>query len=104
MEAMIVDIIRKKKQTLEKEKHADTHKDLITSLLSVHENDSSLMMSIEEITDNIILVMIGGYDTTSTLVSLFIKLLANNESIYRAIVQGNTSLFTSMLSKLYFRT
>ncbi|KAI8000520.1 Disease resistance protein RPS2 [Camellia lanceoleosa] len=42
----------------------------------------------EEIEANAVIIMIGGYDTSSILLTFLIMLLANEPSIYAAIVQG----------------
>ncbi|GKB49069.1 cytochrome P450, partial [Tanacetum coccineum] len=85
---MLMDLIHKKRDTLDNQKRnlASPDKYLITSFLSIRD-DSSTLMSEEEIIDNIIIVMIGGYDTTSILISFLVKLLANNKAIYSNIVQ-----------------
>ena len=86
---MLVDLIREKREALEK---GDSHKDLITSLISIRDDDSSTTMSDEEIIDNIIVVMVAGYDTTSVLVTFLVRLLANNTFVYSNILKGtNTS-------------
>ncbi|KAI7755802.1 hypothetical protein M8C21_014926 [Ambrosia artemisiifolia] len=85
---MIVQLIHKKKEALmEQNQQHVPHKDLITSLLSIHQDDGSTMVSEEEIIDNIIVVMIAGYGTTSILLTFFIRLLASNKSIYSSIIQ-----------------
>ncbi|CAH1448304.1 unnamed protein product [Lactuca virosa] len=84
---MLIDIIREKREALQEQKQANPlDKDLITSLISIHDDDGSPTMSDEEIIDNIIVVMVAGYDTTSVLLTFLVKLLANNESVYSAIV------------------
>ncbi|KAK9064187.1 hypothetical protein SSX86_015567 [Deinandra increscens subsp. villosa] len=83
---MILQVILEKREALEEQRNPQ--KDLITSLLSLHDqNGSSKMMSEDEIIDNIIIVMVAGYDTTSVLLTFLVKLLANNKSIYSTIAQ-----------------
>ncbi|KAK9064186.1 hypothetical protein SSX86_015566 [Deinandra increscens subsp. villosa] len=85
---MISQLIREKREALEEQNQQhNSHKDLITSLLSIHDNDSSTMMSEEEIIDNILALMVAGYDTTSVLLTFLVKLLANDKSIYSTIVR-----------------
>lgn len=99
---IILDLIREKREALEEQKqHANPHKDLITSLLSIRNDDGSTTMSDEEIIDNIILVMIAGYDTTSILLTFLVRLLANNESVYSTIVRGKTSNYLRLYSSLF---
>ncbi|KAI3495206.1 hypothetical protein L1887_37438 [Cichorium endivia] len=84
---MLIDLIREKREALQEQKQqANPHKDLISSLISIHDDDGSPTMSDEEIIDNIIVVMVAGYDTTSVLLTFLVRLLANNKSIYSAIV------------------
>ncbi|KAI3823877.1 hypothetical protein L1987_05322 [Smallanthus sonchifolius] len=78
---------RKKEALEEQNQQRDPHKDLITSLLSIRDDDGSTMMSEDEITDNVIVLIIAGYDTTSVLLTFLVRLLANNKSIYSTIVQ-----------------
>ncbi|KAL4563063.1 hypothetical protein LXL04_027094 [Taraxacum kok-saghyz] len=93
---MLIDLIREKREALEEQKQqADPHKDLITSLLSIRNDDGSTMMSDEEIIDNIIVVMVGGYDTTSILLTFLVRLLDNNESIYSTIVSEQEEISKS---------
>ncbi|KAK9064194.1 hypothetical protein SSX86_015574 [Deinandra increscens subsp. villosa] len=82
---IILQVIREKKKALEEQRNPQ--KDLITSLLSIHDNESSTIMSEDEIIDNIILVMVAGYDTTSVLITFLVKLLANNKSIYSNVAK-----------------
>ncbi|GMP72956.1 hypothetical protein CsSME_00030823 [Camellia sinensis var. sinensis] len=46
--------------------------------------NNSALLSDEEIEDNVVIIMIGGYDTSSILLTLLIRLLANEPSIYAA--------------------
>nr|XP_043620050.1 taxadiene 5-alpha hydroxylase-like [Erigeron canadensis] len=83
---MLEDLINEKREALKEQKQqANPHKDLIASLLQSKNDDSSTMMSDEEIIDNIMVVMGAGYDTTSILLTLLMRLLANDESIYSKI-------------------
>ncbi|CAL5411998.1 unnamed protein product [Camellia sinensis] len=63
------------------------HQDLITCLLSIRNEDNSALLSDEEIEDNAVIIMVGEYDTSSILLTFLIRLLANEPSIYAAIVQ-----------------
>ncbi|PWA40606.1 cytochrome P450 [Artemisia annua] len=86
---IFMDLIREKREALEDQKHqSNRSKDLMTSLISIRDDNGSTMMTDEDIIDNIVAVMVGGYDTTSVLVSFLIRLLATNKSIYSNIVQG----------------
>ncbi|GMP72942.1 hypothetical protein CsSME_00030812 [Camellia sinensis var. sinensis] len=71
------------------------HQDLITCLLSIHNEDDSAPLSDEEIEANAVIIMIGGYDTSSILLTFLIMLLANEPSIYAAIVQEQEEIAKS---------
>ncbi|KAK1422608.1 hypothetical protein QVD17_17893 [Tagetes erecta] len=94
---MLLDLIREKREALEEQ--GDTHKDLITSLLSIRDDESSTTMSEEEIIDNIIVLMIAGYDTTSVLLTFLVRLLATNKSIYSTIIQEQQDIASNKASE-----
>ncbi|KAK1422611.1 hypothetical protein QVD17_17896 [Tagetes erecta] len=88
---MLLHLISEKRKALDEQGDA-RRKDLITALLCIRDDHSSTMMSEEEIVDNIIIVMIAGYDTTSALLTFFVRLLANNKSIYSSIMQEHQEI------------
>ncbi|KAJ0692277.1 putative abieta-7,13-dien-18-ol hydroxylase [Helianthus annuus] len=97
---MILHLIHEKRDALkEQTKQGDPHKDLITSLLSIRDDDGSKMMSEEEIIDNTITVMIAGHDTTSVLLTFFVRLLANNKSIYSTIFREHQEISSNKASE-----
>ncbi|GJV54593.1 cytochrome P450 716B1-like protein [Tanacetum coccineum] len=89
MEQVLIDLIHEKREALENQKHlTNPHKDLITTFLSIRDDeDSSTVMSVEEIIDNIIVVMIGVYGTPSILITFLVKLMADNKLIYSNVIQ-----------------
>ncbi|GMP73061.1 hypothetical protein CsSME_00030915 [Camellia sinensis var. sinensis] len=89
-----MDFISEKRVALEK-KWCFPHQDLITCLLSIHNEDNSALLPDEEIEDNAVIIMIGGYDTSSILLTFLIRLLANEPSIYAAIVQEQEEIAKS---------
>ncbi|KAL5721834.1 hypothetical protein ACHQM5_005429 [Ranunculus cassubicifolius] len=86
IKSMIVDIIHEKRLALEK-KQISPQQDLITSLISDTSGDDNSILSEMEIIDNIILIMIAGYDTSASLITLMIRLLANDPAIYAMVLQ-----------------
>ncbi|KAI7737942.1 hypothetical protein M8C21_015135 [Ambrosia artemisiifolia] len=97
---MLIHLIHEKREALkEHNQQGDPHKDLITSLLSIRDDDGLPMMSEEEIIDNIITVMFAGYGTTSVLLTLLVRLLANNKSIYSNIVREQQEISRNKASK-----
>ncbi|CAL5345752.1 unnamed protein product [Camellia sinensis] len=93
-QTILMDLISQKRVALEK-KWCFPHQDLITCLLSIRNEDNSALLSDEEIEDNAVIIMIGGYDTSSILLTLLIRLLANEPSIYAAIVQEQEEIAKS---------
>ncbi|KAL7212119.1 hypothetical protein ACSBR2_014896 [Camellia fascicularis] len=67
---------------------------MIEGMLICNEDDSALL-SDEEIEANAVIIMIGGYDTSSILLTFLIVLLANEPSIYAAIVQEQEEIAKS---------
>ncbi|KAL4563057.1 hypothetical protein LXL04_027088 [Taraxacum kok-saghyz] len=93
---MLIGIVREKREALQEQtQEINPHKDLITSLISIHDDDGSPTMSDDEIIDNIIVVMVAGYDTTSVLLTLLVRLLADNESVYSKIVSEQEEIAMS---------
>ncbi|XP_076915374.1 taxane 10-beta-hydroxylase-like, partial [Bidens hawaiensis] len=85
---MLIQLIHEKSEApKEQNQQGDPHKDLITSFLSIRDDDGSTTVSEEEFIDNIIAMMFAGYGTTSVLLTLLIRLLANNKPIYSTIGQ-----------------
>lgn len=84
---MIMDLIHEKRAAL-KQQTAFPHQDLITCLLSIQSEENLMSLSDEEIIDNVIGVMVAGHDTSSVLITFLIRLLASDQSIYAAVVQG----------------
>ena len=84
---MVKDLIREKRLELE-QKVASTHQDLITCMLSIHNENNEQVITEKEIVDNVILVMVAGHDTSSVLITFIMQLLANEPAIYAAVLQG----------------
>lgn len=85
--AIIRELIREKQQTLQQQK-TETEQDFISCLLSLRNEDGSALLSEEEIVDNAIVVMVAGHETSSTLISLLVRLLASDPSVYNSMVEG----------------
>ena len=77
----------KKRVELE-QKGASPHQDLITCMLSNHNENNEEAVTEKEIVDNVILVMVAGHDTSSVLITFIMRLLANEPTIYAAVLQG----------------
>ncbi|KAK3000482.1 hypothetical protein RJ639_021031 [Escallonia herrerae] len=86
IKAIVMDLIREKRAAFEQQ-GASPHQDLITCLLSMRDEDNSSVLSDEEILDNAKIVMIAGHDTTSILLTVMVRLFANDPSVYEAVSQ-----------------
>ncbi|KAI5570085.1 hypothetical protein BDE02_11G002000 [Populus trichocarpa] len=95
---IVMDLIHEKRAAME-DQITSPQQDLITTLLSLRNADFSAALSDEEIVDNVILIMIAGYDTTSILLSFLINLLANNPSVYASVLQEQEEIARSKVSE-----
>lgn len=83
---MIKELMREKERELEK--GASPHQDLITCLLSIRGKDNEEVITEQEIVDNVMLVMVAGYDTSAVLITFIVRLLANDPDIHAAVLKG----------------
>ena len=84
-------LLKDKAKVMEEEKESEVEendKDLISYLLRIKNKDKEQALSEEEIVHNIILLMIAGHDTTSILLTLMLRVLATNPTVYAAVLQG----------------
>ena len=88
---LIKDLLSERRAALE-QRIAAPNKDLITCFLNIGNNDPSILMSDEEIIDNVIGVMIAGHDTSSVLITFLVRLLATDQSVYANIMQGKQTI------------
>lgn len=77
-----------KRMEQKKENEEENDKDLITYLLRIKNKDKEQALTEEEILHNIILLMIAGHDTTSILLTLMLRVLATNPTVYADVLQG----------------
>jgi cytochrome P450 len=95
---MVKDLIREKRVELE-QKGASPPQDLITCLLSMRKEDNKEVLTENEIVHNVMLVMVAGHDTSSVLMTFIMRLLANEPTVYAAVLQGMHKTFCSSLSQ-----
>lgn len=86
---MLKDLIREKRVELEQE-GVSSHQDLISCLVSIRGQDNGESLSEDEIVHNVVAVMFAGHETTATLITFIIRVLANEPAIYARVVQGMT--------------
>ncbi|XP_031264916.1 taxadiene 5-alpha hydroxylase-like [Pistacia vera] len=95
--SMILDLIHERRAAL-KHQTAVPHQDLITCLLSIRNSENSIILSDEEIVNNVIVLMIAGHDTSSVLITFLVRLLATNPTVYATIVQEQEEITKSKAS------
>ncbi|GLT62109.1 hypothetical protein SLA2020_347710 [Shorea laevis] len=88
------DLIQKKRVELE-QKSASPRQDLITCLLSIHNNENGEVVTEREIMHNVMLVMVAGHDTSSVLITFLIRLFANYPAIHAAVLQEQEEIAKS---------
>ena len=84
---MVRELIHEKRVELE-QKGASPHQDLITCMLSNHNENNEEAVTEKEIVDNVILVMVAGHETSAVLITFIMRLLANEPAVYAAVLQG----------------
>ncbi|EXB50284.1 Cytochrome P450 [Morus notabilis] len=98
IQTMVKQLIHEKRVELKEKCASDPHQDLITCLLSLQNEDGEEELSEKEIMQNVMLVMIAGYDTSSVLITFIIRFLANEPSIYAAVLQEQEEIARSKKS------
>ncbi|XP_061365241.1 beta-amyrin 28-monooxygenase-like [Gastrolobium bilobum] len=97
IQEMLKEVVQKKKIQLA-QNEASPHQDLITSLLSmVDENDQQLITE-REIIENAMLVMVAGHETSSILITFIVRLLAIDPTVCEAVLQEQEEIAKSKSS------
>ncbi|KAL1832953.1 hypothetical protein ACET3Z_002604 [Daucus carota] len=73
-------------------KGASSNQDLITSLLSVRDENNKEIISENEIVHNVMLIMVAGHDTSSVVITFMMRLLANNTEVYKSVLQEQENI------------
>ncbi|KAK3188346.1 hypothetical protein Dsin_027907 [Dipteronia sinensis] len=94
---MITNLIHDKREAL-KQNTALLRQDFITCLLDVQSKGNLIVISDEEIVDNSIIIMFAGHDTSATLLSFLVRLLASNPSVRANIVQEQEEIARNKVS------
>lgn len=66
---------------------ASCNQDLITSLLGVRDENNKEAISENEIVHSVMLIMVAGHDTSSVVITFIMRLMASNNTVYKAILQ-----------------
>lgn len=62
--------------------------DLITSMLSIRDQNKEAAITEKEIVDNVMLIMVAGHDTSSVLITFLIRLLVIDPAVYEVVLAG----------------
>ncbi|PIA27360.1 hypothetical protein AQUCO_07900010v1 [Aquilegia coerulea] len=93
---IIMDVIQEKRS---RKQEAYPHKDLIATLVSLRGDDNTILLSDQEIVDNVRTVMVAGHETSAGLLTLCIRHLANDPVVYAAILKEQQEIATSKTSE-----
>ncbi|KAK3423684.1 hypothetical protein EUGRSUZ_F00548 [Eucalyptus grandis] len=88
---MLKELVQEKKVKLEQQTAAP-HQDLITCLLSKHNEENEQVVTDKEILHNIVLVMVAGHDTSSILIAFMLRLLCKNPDVCKAVFQASRDI------------
>lgn len=94
---MLKELVQEKKVKLEQQT-ATPHQDLITCLLSKHNEENEQVVTDKEILHNIVLVMVAGHDTSSILIAFMLRLLCKNPNVCKAVFQEEEEIAKSKTS------
>ncbi|KAH7843644.1 hypothetical protein Vadar_019099 [Vaccinium darrowii] len=86
LQNILKEIVDEKRLELEQQ-GVSSHQDLITCLVSICGKDDGDLISEEEIVHNAVAVMFAGHETSATLITFIIRVLANEPAIYARVVQ-----------------
>ncbi|KAG6423522.1 hypothetical protein SASPL_113921 [Salvia splendens] len=86
---LIRTLMREKREKLARGEPAH---DLISSLLSMCDEDGSPLLTDQEIEDNSAVALIAGYDTTSTLLTYIVKLIAQHPNVHQLLLKENQEI------------
>ncbi|KAL5840532.1 hypothetical protein ACOSQ4_013140 [Xanthoceras sorbifolium] len=93
--ATLRELIREKREAMKQHSADAANKDLISCLLTIRNEDNSILLSDEELIDNAIVIMVAGHDTSSVLITFIIRLLANDPSVYATVLQEQEEIAKS---------
>ncbi|XP_027172657.1 cytochrome P450 716B1-like [Coffea eugenioides] len=96
VQRMLKELLHEKR--LQLQKGAPSHQDLISCLLSIRGEGNEDSLSEDEIIHNVMLIMAAGYDTSSVLITFLVRLLANNPTVYEAVLKEQDEIAKSKSS------
>ncbi|KAF6138659.1 hypothetical protein GIB67_039393 [Kingdonia uniflora] len=90
-QSLVMGLIREKREALLKQQ-ASPSDDLILSLLCITGEDNKPALSDKEIVDNVMIVMLAGFDTSSVLLTFLVRLLINDPFVYAAVLREHEEI------------
>ncbi|KAJ7960744.1 Cytochrome P450 family protein [Quillaja saponaria] len=94
---LVKELVHEKRVLLEK-KGASPRQDLITFLVSMHDEDGKPVLTDKEIVQNVVLSLLGGYETSATVITFIIRQLANEPTVCAAVLQEQQEIAKSKAS------
>lgn len=98
IQEMLKELLDEKRVELEEKGGCSSKQDLITCLLSLRNEENEVILTDKEIVHNIMLVMVAGFDTSSVLITFMMRFLANNSTVYSAVLQEQEEIARSKKS------
>lgn len=93
----ILEIIRQRKTDLTEKKSAASAKYDVLSHMLVTTNEEGNFMKEMEITERLMVLLVGGFHTTSTVITCILKYLADLPHIYDQVLKGNIYRYSYVL-------
>ncbi|KAJ7960748.1 Cytochrome P450 [Quillaja saponaria] len=94
---LVKELVQEKRVLLEKN-GASPHQDLIAFLLSMHDEDGKQVLTEKEIVQNVVLGLLGGYETSAITITFIIRQLANEPTVCAAVLQEQQEIAKSKAS------
>ncbi|KAF6152896.1 hypothetical protein GIB67_033467 [Kingdonia uniflora] len=83
---VLYNLVKKRKTETEDEKMGSHKHDMITSFLNVRDEEGKSLMD-EEIVDNLMTLLLASNDSTSSLLSLFLQRLGDDNNVYNKVFE-----------------
>ncbi|KAJ7960746.1 Cytochrome P450 [Quillaja saponaria] len=94
---LVKELVQEKRVLLEKN-GASPHQDLIAFLLSMRDEDGKQVLTEKEIMQNVVLGLLGGYETSAITITFIIRQLANEPTVCAAVLQEQQEIAKSKAS------
>lgn len=95
VQSMIKELLKEKRLELAQKGPSCRRQDLITYLLSIHDEDGKEMITEKEIIHNVMLLMVAGHDTSSVVITFLMRTFSTDARVYEAVLQGTCNKYIS---------